>query len=186
MKNLRVFGTPEERAKKREQREEERVRRSRERVQQEELRREQEREYYAQQEKQVKKREEVNRKTESPAQKARTARKWGHEIFQFIEVITETKGMVVPMVGVFVSDETGEMGLQNTAATARENKPAIEQIEAEGWNLINAGYVFQQTGSESRDKLLASGQQEAISGRVLGIYTFRLNTPPGQHENTTG
>ena len=120
----------------------------------------------------------------TPAGRAQTAKKQGHKIFQFIEVITETKGAVVPMVGVSVSDETGEMGLHNTAETARENKPAIEQIEAEGWNFINAGYVFQQTSSESRDKFLASGQQEAISGRVLGIYTFRLKTPPGQHEDT--
>ena len=40
--------------------------------------------------------------------------------------------------------------------------------------MIDAGYVFLQTGSVSRDKLLSSGQQEVISGQVLGIYTFRF------------
>ena len=40
--------------------------------------------------------------------------------------------------------------------------------------MIDAGYVFQQTSADSRDKFLASGQEETIGGRVLGIYTFRL------------
>ena len=40
--------------------------------------------------------------------------------------------------------------------------------------MIDTGYVFQQTSADSRDKSLASGQEAAIGGRILGIYAFRL------------
>ena len=47
--------------------------------------------------------------------------------------------------------------------------------------LLDAGYVYQQTHAESRDKLLASGQQEAYSGRIMAIYTFRLKEESNPH-----
>ena len=46
-------------------------------------------------------------------------------------------------------------------------------IESEGWTLDDVGYVFEPTGSVSRDKLLSSGQTETITGRIVGIYLFR-------------
>ena len=49
----------------------------------------------------------------------------------------------------------------------------IEKIESEGWRMEHVGYVFRPTRTVSRDRFLASGQQEAISGEVLGIYIFR-------------
>jgi hypothetical protein len=55
----------------------------------------------------------------------------------------------------------------------RDFSNEIEAIESEGWHLEHAGYVYRMTGSVSRDKLLSSGQQEAIHGEVLGIYIFR-------------
>ena len=105
---------------------------------------------------------------------ARAAYENGRKVFQYIEVLTATTGDVIPMVGAFTSDEHGPLGLQAAlGADAKAKEPAIEQIERAGWRLEDAGYVFQQTGSVSRDKFLASGQQEAVSGRVLGVYTFR-------------
>ena len=69
------------------------------------------------------------------------------------------------MVGAFSTDVAGStMGSQSP----------IESIESVGWRLIDTGYVYQQTLAESRDKFMASGQQEAYSGRILGIYTFRV------------
>ncbi len=49
----------------------------------------------------------------------------------------------------------------------------IQAIEDEGWHLEHVGYIYRITGSESRDKFLASGQQEAVSGEIVGIYIFR-------------
>lgn len=49
----------------------------------------------------------------------------------------------------------------------------LDSIEAEGWVLKHAGYVYRITRSFSRDKLLSSGQQEAVEGQIVGIYIFR-------------
>ncbi len=34
-------------------------------------------------------------------------------------------------------------------------------------------YVFPELGSESRDKFMASGQQIAVKGTILGYYLFK-------------
>ena len=49
----------------------------------------------------------------------------------------------------------------------------LGQIEALGWHLDHASWVFMKTGQSSRDKFLASGQQTVVSGEVVGIYLFR-------------
>ena len=43
----------------------------------------------------------------------------------------------------------------------------------QGWSLVNGSFVFHQTGSESRDKFLASGQHIAVAGTVVGYYLFK-------------
>lgn len=129
----------------------------------------------AKQKQQEQKRKEEEAFRATPAGKARTAKEKGHVVFQFMEVLTETKAEVIPMIGAYARDEAGATGLQSALGTQnRTVGSAIEAIESEGWRMVHAGYVFQQTYAESRDKFMASGQQEAIAGRVLGIYTFRL------------
>jgi hypothetical protein len=54
----------------------------------------------------------------------------------------------------------------------------LGQIEALGWRLEHAGYVFVQTGESSTQKILGTGQQIAVSGSTVGIYLFRRVTPP--------
>jgi len=49
----------------------------------------------------------------------------------------------------------------------------LTAIEEEGWQLMQAGFTYRQTHQDSRDKLLASGQQIAISGQTVGIYLFQ-------------
>lgn len=134
----------------------------------------------------------------TPKGMARSAWEAKRKVWQFLEVISETTGKVVPMIGTYTADEHGSIGQSGHAAllgqetyTADERGPIdlqkskgraqgspIEQIESEGWTLANAGYVFQETGSVSRDKFLSSGQQEAVSGRILGIYIFRRTNRP--------
>lgn len=48
----------------------------------------------------------------------------------------------------------------------------LSGIVSEGWHLISSGWVYVQTGQESRDKFLASGQQVVTRGDVVGIYLF--------------
>jgi hypothetical protein len=46
---------------------------------------------------------------------------------------------------------------------------ALQVIEAVGWRLDQAGYVFQPTLQKSH--LLTDTQH--VTGRIIGIYTFR-------------
>ena len=49
----------------------------------------------------------------------------------------------------------------------------LGQIEESGWRLEHADWVYIQTGQNSRDKFLASGQHVVVTGEVVGIYLFR-------------
>jgi hypothetical protein len=42
------------------------------------------------------------------------------------------------------------------------------------------GHVFIVTSESSRDKLMSSGQQTAVSGITMGLYLFRNVDHPGQ------
>ena len=65
-------------------------------------------------------------------------------------------------------------GVVETKTRVRSDQPhVLEQIEAEGWHLEHIGYVFQETGAVSRDKLLSSGQVQQVTGQIIGIYLFR-------------
>lgn len=50
---------------------------------------------------------------------------------------------------------------------------ALSQVEGEGWVFVQASYVFVQTGEDSRDKVMASGQRTWIRGKIIGVYLFR-------------
>ena len=97
----------------------------------------------------------------SPQGQARSARKQGKTVFQFVGAVSSTTGKPIAMSHVEVKET------QQGAWTW------IEKIESEGWRLEHVGYVFRPTQTVSRDRFLASGQQEAISGETLGIYIFR-------------
>ncbi len=49
----------------------------------------------------------------------------------------------------------------------------LSAIEAVGWHLEHAGYVYVMTGQISRDKFLSSGQETGVMGKVEGVYLFR-------------
>jgi hypothetical protein len=63
-----------------------------------------------------------------------------------------------------------------TASNTKRHERApdiLGGIEAQGWRLVNSAWVYVQTGQNSRDKFLASGQQVVVTGEVVGIYLFR-------------
>ena len=114
----------------------------------------------------------------TPPGQARQAREQGRKVLQLafpLESRTRTA------MGVFGGDSTSS-GMK---VESQDHAGLIEEVEAEGWKLDHAGYVFKETGSVSRDKLLSSGQTGSVTGEVVGIYLFRLDpgwaapeTPP--------
>ena len=67
---------------------------------------------------------------------------------------------------------------------ARGATDVLGQIEQLGWHLEHAGFVFIETGTSSRDKVMASGQRTSTSGRVEGIYLFRSIDDPNALDPT--
>lgn len=98
---------------------------------------------------------------ESPVGQARLAHERGDEIFQLAMPLRGQKAVIAPMIG----------GL--STATEKDWSAELNEVFREGWDLINGSVVYVQTGQESRDKFMASGQNVAISGQVIGYYLFR-------------
>jgi hypothetical protein len=101
----------------------------------------------------------------SPPGQARIAKLVGQRFFQTIIPIENVDRTMLAKAShdmqTRVKDTSDIVGALLTA------------IEAEGWEFVEAGYVFRQTGGASRDKFLASGQQIAVMGETLGVYLFR-------------
>ena len=112
-------------------------------------------------EKERQKSEKKRRKSEA-AQQARAAKLAGMKIFQIDLPLSQTKGYTRAMEGAY-TDST----------KTRDYSSTIQFIEEEGWRLDHVGYVYRITGIVSRDKFWSSGQQVAVSGEIVGIYTFR-------------
>lgn len=104
---------------------------------------------------------DLEREAADPVHRARAARASGARLFQASLPLSQTSGHTVALVGAYV------------ATTTTEHGSVLDAIEAEGWRLEHSGYVYRVTGSVSRDKLLSSGQQEAVNGEIVGVYIFR-------------
>jgi hypothetical protein len=97
----------------------------------------------------------------SPAGKARLAFENGDGVFQYSLDVVNQQAIIVAMVG--------------SATSKRTTDPSeiLNSVCHEGWELLNGSFVFVQQGQESRDKFMASGQNVAIKGRVIGYYLFK-------------
>jgi hypothetical protein len=109
---------------------------------------------------------DAKRKTDAEVagEKALAAKMAGSKLYQIVLPLSTTRGGVVPMMTVFTASET------------MNHSSILEAVEEHGWHLEHVNYVFRMTETVSRDKFLSSGQQEAVSGEVLGIYIFRMST----------
>jgi hypothetical protein len=101
----------------------------------------------------------------SPAGQARAAFERGDHLFQFFMDVKDTTPVVVKMVGA------------TTTTTTADPVAILNTVCNEGWELVNGSFVFHELGSESRDKFLASGQNVAVRGTIIGYYLFRRCVP---------
>jgi hypothetical protein len=61
----------------------------------------------------------------------------------------------------------------STGIASTDPAAILNSVCNEGWELVNGSFVFHELDSESRDKFLASGQNIAVKGTVIGYYVFR-------------
>lgn len=102
----------------------------------------------------------------SPVGQARTAHEAGDIFFQFALPISETKRTPMAVLG----------GSKDMKKSETLHGDVLGEIEKEGWQLEHVGYVFEQTGSVSRDKFASSGQTASVTGNIVGVYLFRRAT----------
>jgi hypothetical protein len=100
----------------------------------------------------------------TPQGQARSAYDGGDELFQIALPLSDTSRTIS---GVISGDKLG------VRRDEYGHGAVLDQIECEGWRLEHANYVWEQTGSVSRDKLMSSGQTAAVTGRIIGVYIFR-------------
>ena len=103
----------------------------------------------------------------SPRGRARRAKLSGERYFQVELDVAET-------ARTWRSKTFGDV--ETATQTASGHGAVLTDIEEEGWELFQAGFVFQETGAVSRDKLLSSGQSVQTTGRVVGIYLFKADS----------
>lgn len=97
----------------------------------------------------------------SPVGKAEAAAKRGDRFFQVTIEASLIQGQ-------------SRSGFDFSSTTRHHAAPdVLGQIEELGWRLEHVGYVFVQTGTESREKVFSSGERESVTGRVEGLYLFR-------------
>lgn len=103
---------------------------------------------------------------ESPAGRARAAFERGDGFYE-VELDMRATGNLNSHGGSGVDSARG------SSRTRSRRMDALSQVEGEGWVFVQASYVFVQTGEDSRDKFMASGQRTAIRGKIVGVYLFR-------------
>jgi hypothetical protein len=97
----------------------------------------------------------------SPAGRARAAYERGDKLFQYSASVMAQQAVIVAMVG------------SNTAQRTSDPTVILNSVCNEGWDLVNGSFVFVETGQQSRDKFLSSGQNVAVAGQTVGYYVFR-------------
>lgn len=102
----------------------------------------------------------------SPAGKARAQRQAGALFFQIALPLQDTTRTLGAIIG----------GDQTMRRQQRNHADLLGSIETEGWHLEHAGYVFEETGSVSRDKFMSSGQTASVRGHIVGVYLFRVTS----------
>ena len=98
---------------------------------------------------------------DSPRGQARRAHERGDLFFQIQLEVSRLSG------------ESSFFGATSNTLRQDGGPDPLGEIEAEGWHLEHAGYVFVETGATSSNRLLPTGQGTVTQGVVLGVYLFR-------------
>lgn len=111
----------------------------------------------------------------SPVGQAAQAKIAGNTFFQLTINVSTLKGRSSDFLGPSSSSRTRH---------SRGAPDLLGQIEDLGWHLEHVGYVFVETGTSTRGKMLSSGEQGTTSGYVEGIYLFRNVDDPEARDPT--
>jgi hypothetical protein len=97
----------------------------------------------------------------SPVGRAEAAKERGDAFIQI-----EIAGVEVDGASSFGSSNSTMKRIEGTTKV-------LGEIEAVGWRLEHAGWVFVETGATTSDRIMSTGQGTATKGQIVGIYLFR-------------
>lgn len=106
-----------------------------------------------------------------PAGQARIAKEAGQRYYQIEMPVVETTRTIGSML-------FGDVTTRDRRGTGQG--ALLTVIEEEGWELVQAGFVFHETGQVSRDKFLSTGQSIRTTGQTFGVYLFRATMEPAR------
>jgi hypothetical protein len=120
----------------------------------------------------------------TPRGRARAAREAGDGFFEYSGSLAETKRTAMAIMG-------GDSTASGQKRRETSHTDVLSQIEAEGWKLDHVGYLFEPTGTVSRDKMFSSGQTATTTGKIVGVYLFRADPgwtaqPEARFDTKTG
>jgi hypothetical protein len=85
----------------------------------------------------------------------------GDHVFQYAINVMNQEAIIVAMVG------------SKTKKRTSDPVDVLNSVCHEGWEIVNGSFVFVEEGQQSRDKFLASGQNVATKGSIVGYYLFK-------------
>jgi hypothetical protein len=97
----------------------------------------------------------------TPVGQAEVTSDRGDEVFQYSLSVMSQQAIIVAMAG---------------SKTSKSTTDPTEVLNAgcrQGWEFVNGSFVFVVEGEQSRDKFMASGQNVAVKGQMVGYYLFR-------------
>lgn len=96
----------------------------------------------------------------SPPGLARTSRQRGDHLLQISLDLEDVESHVIAMDSAW------------STRHATDVSEILNAVCTEGWDLHSFSTTFVNMGEISRDRFLASGQEVAVEGRLVGTYVF--------------
>jgi Protein of unknown function (DUF2510) len=85
----------------------------------------------------------------------------GDQVFQYSHDLLDQQPVIISVMG------------GKTRDTTSDPSRILNAVCNEGWELVNGSFVFVEHGSQSRNKLMTSGERVDVKGTTVGYYLFR-------------
>ena len=97
----------------------------------------------------------------TPVGQAQSAFERGDHVFQYSHDLLDQQPVIISWMG------------GKTRDTTSDPSQILNAVCKQGWELVNGSFVFVEHGSQSRNKLMSSGERVDVKGTTVGYYLFR-------------
>jgi hypothetical protein len=97
----------------------------------------------------------------TPVGQAQVAFDCEDHVFQYSHDLLDQRPVIISWMG------------GKTRDTTSDPSKILNAVCEQGWELVNGSFVFVEHGSQSRNKILTSGERIDVKGTTVGYYLFR-------------